>query len=363
LEIQTTYTPVAGDFGDGRHALVFGLHRNQYRSSNVVYKAADWLGAETALNQRYLGKTLVHALYGQDAWKITPDWQLTSGLRLERFTSSDGSQFFAGPPQAQQTYPSRTLTAASPKLSLAWAARDDLRLRASYGRGVRFPNVDELFNGTQTGSSITVNDPMLRPEKADSFELTAEKDFGAHWIRASLFRDDVRDTILRQTDSTVTPSVTRVSNVDRVLTDGLELVWHFHNIGLKGLDLGGSATWARAIVKENRANPAQVGKAWFRIPLQRYVLQASYRPSPTWLFAVDWRWTGRQYNTALNVDVNPNTYGGTSYSDQVDLKAAWQFSKGWEWSLAAMNVAKRPSWQAHSMPQRSIQTELRYALR
>jgi iron complex outermembrane receptor protein len=30
LEVQSTYTPSEGDFGNGRHALVLGLHRNQY---------------------------------------------------------------------------------------------------------------------------------------------------------------------------------------------------------------------------------------------------------------------------------------------------------------------------------------------
>ena len=55
--------------------------------------------------------------------------------------------------------PKRSLHSTSPKLSLAWTVADDLLLRASYGRGVRFPNVDELFNGTKTGSSITTSDP------------------------------------------------------------------------------------------------------------------------------------------------------------------------------------------------------------
>ena len=83
--------------------------------------------------------------------------------------------------------------------------------------------MEELFNGTKTGRSITTSDPNLRPEVSRAFELTAEKYWGEHWLRASLFRDDVKDTILRQTDVTVFPSVTRISNVDRVLTNGLDM--------------------------------------------------------------------------------------------------------------------------------------------
>ena len=362
FEVQTAYTPNEGDFGNGQHALVFGLHRNQYRLENVVNNACDWRNNETTLNQNYYGKTTITAVYAQDTWRINPALVLTTGLRLENFESTDGSQYFAGPPVAHSYFLGRSMSASSPKLSLAWSATDDMVLRASMGRGVRFPNVDELFNGTKTGSSITTSDPNLRPEVSDALELSAEREWASHWLRASMFRDDVTDTILRQTDATATPSVTRVSNVDKVLTQGIELVWQTRDVGIKGLNLGGSATWTDAEVKANAANPAQVGKKWLRIPAQRYTLQASYRPNGEWLLGAAWRVAGRMYNTDLNVDGNPNTFGGTSTVNQLDLKAAWKFAKQWEWGAGINNVGNQPSWQAHTMPQRSVQTELRYSL-
>lgn len=362
FEVQTAYTPVAGDFGDGRHALTFGVHRNSYELNNVVNNASDWRNTETTLNQRYEGKTTITAAYAQDAWKLHPDWVLTTGVRFEQFKSRSGAQYFAGPPVAQTLYDGRTINATSPKVSLAWAAADDLLLKASYGRAVRFPNVDELFNGSKTGANITTSDPNLRPERSNAFELAAEKYWDAHWLRASVFRDDVRDTILRQTDATVTPTVTRVSNVDRVLTQGLELVWQTRDVGIKGLDVGGSATWADAQVKANAANPAQVGKKWLRIPRQRYAVQASYRPDDQWLLAAAWRWHGRMYNTELNNDINPDTFGGTSRVNQLDVKASWKFARGWEWGFGINNLTNNKSWQAHTLPQRSFHTELRYQL-
>jgi iron complex outermembrane receptor protein len=68
------------------------------------------------------------------------------------------------------------------------------------------------------------------------------------------------------------------------------------------------------------------------------------------------------FNTELNIDNNPNTYGGTSSVNQLDLKAAWKFAKHWEWSAGINNVGNQPSWQGHTMPQRSVQTEVRYSL-
>jgi iron complex outermembrane receptor protein len=361
FEVQSTYTPSQGDFGDGKHALTLGLHRNDYRLKNIVNNASDWRNSETTLNQNYLGKTSITALHAQDAWQLAPDLMLTAGLRQEQFSSYDGSQFFTG--VAQTDCPARTLNASSPKLSLAWAARDDLLLKVSAGQGVRFPNVDELFNGTKTGTSITVSDPNLRPERSTSVELSAETYLDKHTLRASLFRDNVADTILRQSDGTVTPSVTRVSNVDRVVTHGLELVWQGRDVGFKGLDLSGNATWVDSRVTENAALPASVGMNWLRIPKQRYTLQASYRPNDQWLFSGAWRWAGRMYNTQLNTDINSDVYGGTSSVNQVDLHAAWHFTKAWTWSLGIDNLTNAQAWQAHSLPQRSVQTELRYSLK
>lgn len=361
FEVQSTYTPVKGDFGNGQHALTFGLHHNDYRLSNVMNNSADWRNSESTLNQNYYGKTSITALYAQDAWQLAPDWMLTAGLRQEQFDSYDGSQFFTG--VAPVAYPSRSLSASSPKLSLAWAASDDLLLKVSAGKGVRFPNVDELFNGSKNGSSITFNDPNLRPERSTSVELSAETYFDKSSLRASLFRDDVADTILRQSDATVTPSVTRVSNVDRVVTNGVELAWQSHDVLIKGLNVSGNATWVDSRVVENAALPASVGMNWLRIPKQRYTLQTSYRPNDQWLFSGAWRWAGRMFNTQLNTDSNPDVYGGTSSVNQIDLHAAWHFSKEWTWSMGIDNLTNAQAWQAHSLPQRSIQTELRYSLK
>ncbi|NJS36123.1 MAG: TonB-dependent receptor, partial [Brachymonas sp.] len=202
FEVQSTYTPRAGDFGNGNHSLVFGLHRNAYKLRNTVRDATDWRSNETTLNQQYQGNTEVVALYAQDAWKLRPDLTLTTGLRHERYKQTNGSQFDKSVPLASQnvSYADRSLSATSPKLSLAWAARDDLLLRASVGKGVRFPNVDEMFNGTKTSTSILINNPNLRPEQSQAMELTAEKFWDSANLRATFFRDDVKDAILRQSD-------------------------------------------------------------------------------------------------------------------------------------------------------------------
>jgi iron complex outermembrane receptor protein len=263
FEVQGTYGEHAQDWGGGRHALTFGAHRNAYRLDNVVNDAADWRTSEDALSQRYQGRTEVIALYAQDAWALRDDLKLTLGWRAEWYETRDGEQIAFG---RTVSYDRRSLSGQSPKASLAWTASDRWRLRASYGHGVRFPNVEELYNGTVTATSVTLSDPNLRPERGDAVELTAETFWSRQTLRTSLFLDDVKDAILRQSDTTVTPSITNVSNADRVRTPGVEFVWSARDLGLHGLSVEANAAFAWSKVVENAKDPASVGKYRLRVP-------------------------------------------------------------------------------------------------
>ncbi len=364
FEVQSTYTPVAGDFGDGRHALTFGVHRNNYKLINSVRDATDWRANETTQNQRYSGETEITALYAQDAWGVMPDVVATLGVRQEWFRQMNGQQFDKSLALANQnkTFDDRDLVATSPKLSVAWAARDDLLVKTSLGQGTRFPNVDEMFNGTKTATNTLINNATLRPEKSTAMELSVEKMWDSSTLRVSLFRDDVKDAILRQSDTTVTPPPPQHTKVERGLPTGRGLVWAARDVAIKGLDLGGSATWVDSKIMENSLAPTTVGNYWLRIPQQRYVLQASYRPNAEWTYGANYRLAGRNYNTPTNTDSNPDTFGGISRVNQLDVRADWKFAKGWNWAFGIDNVTASQAWQAHSLPQRSLQTELRWSL-
>ena len=104
----------------------------------------------------------------RDAWRLREDLVLTLGLRHERFVTRDGEQLLVASctaaagvdlrgQQRRQLQPRARLSRAAPVGQLAegpisWHAEEDLLLKASFGRGVRFPNVEELYNGTFTAS-------------------------------------------------------------------------------------------------------------------------------------------------------------------------------------------------------------------
>ncbi|HEX2493973.1 MAG TPA: TonB-dependent receptor, partial [Steroidobacter sp.] len=207
LEMQGVYTPVHDDWTGGAHTLAVGYHHNEYQLRNPAYSAGDWRAAKEELRQDVFGDTRLRALYVQDAWTFADQWSLTLGVRCEEWFAFNGGQRAGG---AAIEYADRSLTATSPKASLAFQPNADWSVLLSAGRGVRFPTVAELFQGTSTGSTITVNDPRLKAEASDSLDLRLERRFMLGLLRASVFQDDVRDSIFAQTNIAVTPNVTNV---------------------------------------------------------------------------------------------------------------------------------------------------------
>jgi iron complex outermembrane receptor protein len=359
FEVQGTWTPSPGDWTGGRHALAFGLHRNAYKLDNTVDNTTDWRQGDGPQTQYYRGQTEVVALYAQDAWRLHDDLKLTLGWREEQFRAFDGDQLGAGATQAQH-YADRTLHGHSPKAALAWSVRDDLVLRLSAGRGVRFPNVEELYNGTVTAGSIYQFDPNLKPETSDAIELSAEQTWATQRLRVSLFHDSVADAILRQTDTTVSPNITSISNVDRVKTTGIEFAWQAQDLFISGLSVEASAAFTNAKITANAKDPASVGKWWLRVPRERATLQASYQWHDDWRFSAGYRHEGRAYNDVYNADVHPDVYGGVSSVNQMDLRGSYKLSSQLELALGVNNVLDAQAYQAHPYPGRTLFAELRF---
>ena len=358
LELQSTYTPQAGDWTGGAQALTFGLHANQYRLKQSTRDLPDWRAAAGTEGQFVGGQTSLLALYAQDAWRFAPRWKATAGLRAESWRASDGVQRIVQ--GDTRRYDGQRQAAWSPKLSLAWEAAPDLSLRLSAGRGTRFATVTELYQGTQTGAGIVVNDPNLRPETSNALELFAERRFDAGSLRASLFQDDLRDTIWSQQNLAVFPVVTNVQNVGRVRSRGLELAGQLDQLGIQGLSVEANIAFNRSTILENQRNPATVGKAWVRIPRVRSATTVTYAPRAAWSLAGSYRYSGRQFNEMDNADFKPDTYGGLSRQSQFDLRLLYRAGAGVELAAGIDNLGDNRAYQAHPFPGRTLFTEVRY---
>ncbi|MBL8719141.1 MAG: TonB-dependent receptor [Myxococcales bacterium] len=88
-------------------------------------------------------------------------------------------------------------TAHAASLSVELRAKPWLSLIASYDRSFRAPNLDDLTSRQQTGPGFQFENPDLRPEIADTFELGARLRTPRLLVEGWVFRSRVRDAILR----------------------------------------------------------------------------------------------------------------------------------------------------------------------
>jgi iron complex outermembrane receptor protein len=355
LDLRTTYTPAMAAAGLANHALSFGYHYDNYFLDNATYNTLNWQdGAGTTFANAFAGKTQTQALYAQDAWRFLPRWKLVYGVRYEDWQAYDGSQAIAG---ARVPYSEVSDQHFSPKASLSFDFTSDLTLRASMGRAYRFPTVSELFQGQINGSSIVNNNPNLKAENDLSKELTAE---WAHWnglFRFTLFQDDVKNTIFSQTDTTVVPNVTNFQNIGEVRSRGVETSYEGEDVLVRGLDLMTSLAYTQSKILANAQNPATVGKYFYRIPLWRADLVASYHLDGRSTITAGVHYSGRQYNTLTNTDTNPDVFGGTSSYTVADVKYTFKPSKLSEIGIGIDNLFDERYFVYHPYPGRTFYVE------
>lgn len=352
----------------GAHIVDFGAQQGSYKleylTSNIP---GNWLNDPAGtLASEVGGKTMLRSLYAQDTWTFDPKWKTVLGLRAENWTASNGFTTFGIGNAANASYPKRSENFISPKAALSYQWTSDTVLKASAGRAVRMPTMSELYGATSTTNSRYINDPNLKPEKSWTTELSAEKDLGNALLRLTFFTENTRDSLYSQTtfDPLANANISRVQNIGRIQTNGLEVAYNGNDVFKKGLDLSGSITYADSIIKENAGfvvTPGDtIGKQQPNIPKWRATVVASYRFDEHWNASLGARYSGTQYRTLNNADVNGYTYQGVSKYFTTDLRVRYQVAKQWTASFGIDNLNNYQYWNFHPYPQRTYMAELKF---
>lgn len=363
------------------HQVSFGYHTDTYKTKSDQYNlgAGNWQSSSAGtLNTNSRGETSTDAIYVQDAWQISPSVKLVLGGREERWEASKGSNYANG---KNVTYQDKTVHTFSPKASLSYQANDDWAVKGSYGRGVRFPTVGELFKnvgitivggGTPTAVQIAgfpapynvalTNNPNLKPETADSWEFAVERLLNNGVWRTSLFGEEKKDALVSQSDTTTLPgfSISSVQNVDKVRTYGFETALQTSDMLINGLDLSGSVAYIHTRIVKDVANPILEDTQLPLIPVWRATLLGTYHASNELSYSLGYRFSGRQHSGLLNTttnqypDPNPNTYGGRSSFNVFDAKVLYKFAKQWSASVGIDNITNEKYYTLYPYSQRTF---------
>jgi iron complex outermembrane receptor protein len=346
---------------DTAHVAEFGYQREAYKLASIENAASDWINGDPgARNSAFTGRTETNSLYAQDSWKFAPGWKTVLGARYERWSAHDGATSNAS---KTALHPERNENYVSPKAALAYQAGDDWVLKASLGRAVRMPTVSELYQGGVNASGqLTANDPNLKPERSWTTELTAERKLATGLLRLTAFGERTTDALYSQTNVLVTPNVTNIQNIDRVRTKGLEASYAADDVWLHGLDLSASATWTDSRIARNDKYPASVGKWQPRIPEWRATGVATYAVTDKLSATLAARYSGKQFSTLDNSDINGFAYQGTSKYFTADARVRYRISRQWSAALGIDNLNNYQYWNFHPYPQRTYVAELKFDL-
>ena len=88
----------------------------------------------------------------------------------------------------------------------------------------------------------------------------------------------------------------------------------------------------------------------------------SYRFDPQWTASLGARYSGTQFATLNNIDVNGFAYQGASKYFTTDVRVRFQASKQVSMALGIDNLNNYQYWNFHPYPQRTLFAELKFAL-
>ncbi len=341
------------------HIAEFGYQREAYKLSSAETPTDNWIDGAPVGNptSRFTGRTETNSRYVQDTWKFAPQWKTVLGARFEHWHAHDGVTANA---TAVARHAERSENYISPKAALAYQASEDWVLKASLGRAVRMPTVSELYQGgVNAAGQLTNNDPNLKPEKSWTTELTGERKLADGYLRLTAFGERTTDALYSQTNVLVLPMVTNIQNVDLIRTKGLEVSYVAKVLGL---DLSSSITWTDSKIIRNDKAPSSVGKWQPRIPEWRATGVASYAFDDKLSVTLAARYSGRQYSTLDNSDINGFAYQGSSKYFTADARLHYRINQQWSVALGIDNLNNYQYWNFHPYPQRTYVAELKFDL-
>ncbi|MDB5461521.1 MAG: Outer rane receptor protein mostly Fe transport [Caulobacteraceae bacterium] len=346
----------------GAHVVSFGAHQDVITLNNPRYALADWTTtADGALLAASRGATRTQAVWLQDIWTLTPQLKATVGGRFEHWRAYDGVNYSASP-ALSVSQPALGKDAFSPKAVLAYAPLPGWTFKGSVGLASRFPTVTELYQAITVGTVLAAPNPNLKPERALSSELSAEKTWDTGSVRLSVFDERITDTLLSQTAALPAVSgavASYVQNIDATHATGVELVADRRDVFIRGLELSGWVTYVDARIDRDAAFAAAVGKALPQLPRWRGAVVATWTPTPRLDVTLAARYSDPSFATIDNSDHNADTYQGFDGYLVADVHVRYRINRHVTAGIGVDNLNDRSYFLFHPFPQRTLIADLK----
>lgn len=343
-------------------ALVAGVAWHREHLEREGYALSNWRDrlSRTARNTGATGTGSMVSGFAQQELALGPV-ALYAGGRVDHWASS-GSYFQTTAPATDITYPTRTRTSFSPKVSAVYRPLEPLTLRASVGRSFRAPTNLDMYSTTviaasqsSTGFLTTEGDPNMKPETGTGYEA------GAEWRITPRFRFVGAYYLTQLTDliysSNVSSSLTRRLNAGKADVSGTELTGEARLTSW--LTLTGHASWIASEIVENIADATSVGKRLTNSPPHLAGVEAliAWRRLTGALTVNN---VGKAYALAANTDVVTGVPGSADPYTVAHAKVGYRIGRGLSATAAVNNLTNREYFVFYRMPGRNATLELQW---
>ncbi|MBY0237967.1 MAG: TonB-dependent receptor [Burkholderiaceae bacterium] len=243
-------------------------------------------------------------IYLQDEWRMATDWNLTAGVRHDRYSDFGGT--------------------TNPRLALVWDASFDLTAKLLYGRAFRAPS----FNETHAiNNPVAQGNPNLRPETNGtveaSFAWQAQADMQAN---LTLFHYSMGN-IIRTVANPIAGTGATYRNSGNQTGRGMELegTWTVN----RDLRLIGNYSWQRSV---DKATGADAGYA----PHHHLYGRADWEVSSSYVLSPQINWVAGRKRAAGDLRAPIADY------QTIDLALSTRYGKQrWNFTASVRNLFNR----------------------
>jgi outer membrane receptor protein involved in Fe transport len=286
----------------------------------------DPLKGQTVILQRQSGGTQRSVgAFVQDVLRPLSNLTVTISARVDDWRNYNGHNLETNVPSGTPTpnntlYPDRSDTAVSPRVAALYRVNNVISVWGDAGGGFRAPTLNELYRQFRVGTTLTLANDQLGPERLHGGEAGVTlRPLANLTVRSTWFDNRVTNPVANVTISTVGANVTQQrQNLGRTRIWGLQNDADYRVTS--SVHVTGAYVYMHATVEEFAANPALVGNTLPQVPRHRGSLQLSYISQKYANVGLGLQFVGRQFDDDQNVRVVPGeTTPGLPGYTSVDL--------------------------------------------
>ena len=335
------------------HLMVTGLALHQDSVNQQIYTLSNWRdpGSKTAVNSGYNGHSTTTSIFAQDEISATDALKVYLGGRWDDWETR-GNNFSNIVPAGTMLYPTRSVSAFSPKVSAVYKPTAITVLRASFGKSFRAPTNQDLYVTTTSRGRTTAGDPNLQPERGTTWEVGGEFRFTENTKVTATYYDTRLSSLIYLMQVSTTNSL-RI-NAGKAKVNGIELGATAKLA--RWLELDANYAYIDSKMLENTTDPLSVGKRLTDSPRNIAGIGLTAQQG-AWSGTLNARYVSHIFWNAQNTDIVEGVPGSYDAHTMVNAKLGYAFSKMVKGSVAVNNLLDKKTYSYFLLPGRNVTAE------